>query len=101
MPSADETDPQLVPPPGAPPRPPAPPGVGEPDPSDPGPPIVVRLDELMLGDLGNARVDARLLQAILLREGRVGTWLREQGVDREAVTRAFPGTGWPLVDDPR
>jgi ubiquinone/menaquinone biosynthesis C-methylase UbiE len=47
---------------------PAPPATGEPaggrDPRDPGPPIIVRLDELILGDLGNARVDARLVTAI-------------------------------------
>src|SRR5215213_5461107 len=52
------------------PGPPAPPSTGEPpspgpDPADPGPPITVRLDDLLLGDLGNQRVDARLLQAIL------------------------------------
>lgn len=85
-------------PPGG-PRPPAPPATGEPprggpDPADPGPPIAVRLDDLLLGDLGHARVDARLLRAVLLRDGRVAEWLRSVGVDADAVERAFPGTGW-------
>lgn len=81
------------------PAPPAPPTTGEPpgrgpDPGDPGPPITVRLDDLLLGDLGNQRVDARLLHALVLRDGRVGQWLISQGVDVDAVERAFPGTGW-------
>jgi hypothetical protein len=93
-----EPEPQSARPPGG-PRPPAPPATGEPprggpDPSDPGPPIAVQLDDLLLGDLGNARVDARLLSAILLRDGRVAEWLRDQGVDGDAVGDAFPGTGW-------
>jgi hypothetical protein len=87
-------------PPGG-PRPPAPPATGEPgrspDPADPGPPITVRLDDLLLGDLGNARVDARLLRAILLRDGRVGEWLRSRGIDADAVESAFPGSGWEQV----
>jgi hypothetical protein len=66
----------------------------DPDPADPGPPITVRLDELLVGDLGNQRVDARLLQAILLRDQHVAEWLRSQGVDAAAVEEAFPGTGW-------
>lgn len=95
-----DADPQVAPP-RRPPRPPAPPGAGdpgrpEPDPSDPGPPIGVRLNDCVLGDLGHARVDARLLQAILLREGRVSAWLRERGVDLDAVEATFPGSGWPL-----
>jgi hypothetical protein len=65
-----------------------------PDPADPGPPITVRLDELLLGDLGNQRVDARLLQAILLRDRRVAEWLRSRGIDADAVEDAFPGTHW-------
>jgi hypothetical protein len=85
-------------PPGG-PVPPAPPATGEPgrgpDPRDPGPPIPVRLSEELLGDLGNGRVDARLLTAILLREGAVGEWLRSRGIDPEAVDDAFPGSGWP------
>lgn len=81
------------------PRPPAPPTTGEPpssgpDLSNPGPPITVRLDDLLLGDLGNRRVDARLLQALLMRDGGVAQWLRNQGVDLDAVEKAFPGTGW-------
>ncbi len=80
-------------------RVPAPPTTGEPpsrapDPADPGAPITVRLDDLLLGDLGNQRVDARLLQALLLRDGRVGKWLLGQGVDADAVERAFPDSGW-------
>ena len=85
-------------PPGG-PGPPAPPSTGEPpgpgpDPADPGPPITVRLDELLLGDLGNQRVDARLLQAILLRDRQVAEWLRSRGIDTDAVEGAFPGTRW-------
>lgn len=85
-------------PPGG-PGPPAPPSTGEPpspgpDPADPGPPITVRLDDLLLGDLGNQRVDARLLQAVLLRDRHVAEWLRSQGIDADAVEDAFPGTRW-------
>lgn len=54
----------------------------------------MRLDDLLLGDLGNAHVDARLLRAILLRDGRVAEWLRARGLDAETVERAFPGSGW-------
>src|SRR5690349_10096815 len=87
-------------PPGG-PVPPAPPATGDPpgrgpDPADPGPPITVRLDDLLLGDLGNPRVDARLLRAVLLRDGRVAEWLRGHGIDDDAVEEAFPGSGWPL-----
>lgn len=78
--------------------PPAPPATGEPrdgpDPSDPGPPITVRLDERLLGDLGHANVDAHLLAAVLLRDGKVGKWLRQRGVELADLERAFPGTGW-------
>jgi hypothetical protein len=73
------------------------PSTGEPpgpDPAGPGPPITVRLDELLLGDLGNQRVDAWLLQAILLRDRRVAEWLRSRGIDADAVEDAFPGTHW-------
>ena len=81
------------------PEPTASPTTGEPpsrgpDPADPGPPITVRLDDLLLGDLGNPRVDARLLQAILLRNRRVADWLHGRGVDTSVVEDAFPGTGW-------
>ena len=80
-------------------RPPAAPSTDEPpshgpDPADPGPPITVRLDDLLLGDLGNKRVDARLLQAILLRDRHVAEWLRSHGVDAETTETAFPGTRW-------
>ena len=78
--------------------PPAPPATGEPrpgpDPADPGPPIPVQLGDLLLGDLGHPRVDARLLSAILVRGGRVGEWLRARGVGPDDVEDAFPGTGW-------
>ena len=81
------------------PAPPAPPATGEPpsdgpDPRDPGPPITVRLDDLLLGDVGNTRVDARLLQAILLRDRDVAEWLRSRGIDEDAVEDAFRGTRW-------
>ena len=91
-----ETHPSSARPPGGPP-PPAPPGTGEPhgvDPSDPGPPIPVTLRRELIGDLGNPAVDARLLHAVLLRDGRMAEWLRAQGVDGDAVERAFPGTHW-------
>jgi hypothetical protein len=92
-----EPEPQFGRPPGGPP-PPAPPATGAPhgvDPSDPGPPILVTLGRQVVGDLGHPRVDARLLQAILLRDGHVARWLRAQGVDAAAVERGFPGCGWP------
>jgi hypothetical protein len=91
-----EPQPASARPPGGPP-PPAPPATGGPhgvDPSDPGPAIPVSLGPELIGDLGNARVDARLLHAILLRDRLVATWLREQGVDGAAIERAFPGGGW-------
>jgi hypothetical protein len=81
-------------------RPPAPPATGDPgrrpDPSDAGPPIVVRIAGVPLGDLGNARVDARLLTAVLLRRGSLAQWLVGCGVGRSTVEAAFPGCGWPL-----
>ena len=80
------------------PRPPAPPATGEPsgapDPADPRPPIEVRLDDYLLGDLGNARVDARLLNAILLRNGKVAAWVRSHGIEAADVEVAFPGSDW-------
>jgi len=54
---------------------------------DPGEPIAVRLDEEVVGDLGNPRVDGRLLLEILDRRGAVAAWLRERGVDEDAVRR--------------
>ena len=92
-----EPQPASARPPGG-PAPPAPPATGEPggapDPRDSGPPIPVALGELLLGDLGHPRVDARLLTAVLLRDGRVAAWLRERGVQVEDVEDAFPGSGW-------
>jgi hypothetical protein len=43
-----------------------------------------------IGDLGHPRVDARLLLAILGREGRSAELLREHGLE-EAVVRAALG----------
>jgi hypothetical protein len=84
-------------PPGG-PRPPAPPATGEPqggpNPADPGPPIAVQLDDLLLGDLGNRRVDARLLSAVLVRGGPVAQWLQGRGIDLEELEATFPGSGW-------
>src|SRR5215211_1753429 len=79
-------------------KPPAPPGTDEPrhrpDLRNPGPPITVRLDDVLLGDLGNQRVDALLLNALLLRGGRVGTWLEHQGSSPAQVEKTFPASGW-------
>ena len=47
------------------------------------------LNDVLLGDLGNARVDARLLQALLLRDGRVADWLRRKGVAAQDVEGGF------------
>src|SRR3954469_4432070 len=54
-------------------------------PRDPGEPVGVTLDEELIGDLGNPRVDGRLLLEILARRGAVAAWLRERGVDEAAV----------------
>ncbi len=68
----------------------APPSPSQPiDPRDPGPPIAVSLLGRPFGDLGNVRVDARLLLAIVLRDGRVAGWLRERGVDEVTIRDAF------------
>jgi len=48
--------------------------------------VMVRLNEDAIGDLGNPRADARVLLAILERDGPIAAWLRERGVD-EAVVR--------------
>jgi ATP-dependent Clp protease ATP-binding subunit ClpC len=48
-------------------------------------PVVVRGERL--GDLGHPRVDARLLAAILDRDGAIAAWLRERGVTEDAVRR--------------
>jgi ATP-dependent Clp protease ATP-binding subunit ClpA len=56
-------------------------------PRDPGEPVGVTLDEAPIGDLGHPRVDGRLLLEILERRGAVAAWLRERGVDEDAVRR--------------
>jgi hypothetical protein len=66
-----------------------PPGPLDIDPRDPGPPIEVGLDRHPIGDLGNVRVDARLLLAIVLRGSRVGRWLGERGFDEAAIRAEF------------
>jgi ATP-dependent Clp protease ATP-binding subunit ClpC len=48
-------------------------------------PLVVRLGEALVGDLGHPGVDGRLLLEILGRRGAVAAWLRERGVDEDAV----------------
>jgi ATP-dependent Clp protease ATP-binding subunit ClpC len=45
----------------------------------------------VLGDLGNARVDVRLLLAILDRNGPMAAWLRERGVDEPTLRRMLEG----------
>lgn len=57
-------------------------------------PSSVQLGQQLLGDLGNPRVDARLLSAILTRDGRVAAWLRDRQIDLDDVESAFPGTRW-------
>ena len=47
--------------------------------------------ELPVGDLGHPRVDARVLLAILGKEGRAAELLREHGVDEAAVRSALTG----------
>jgi ATP-dependent Clp protease ATP-binding subunit ClpA len=53
--------------------------------------VVARLGERVLGDLGHARVDARLLLAILERNGPMAAWLRERGVDEPTLRRMLEG----------
>lgn len=97
--SPPQTKPKRAPPAGGGP-PAAPPAIGEPprgdrpDPRDPGPPIGVVLAGVPLGDLGNARVDSRLVMAVVLRGGEVARWLRARGVTASALSTAF--AGWPL-----
>jgi len=55
---------------------------------------MVRLDDLLLGDLGHPLVDAHLLAAVLIRGGRVAEWLRSCGVGLDEVEGAFPGSAW-------
>lgn len=66
-----------------------PPGPLDVDPRDWGPPIEVALDRHPIGDLGNSRVDARLVLAIALRDQRVAGWLRSRGVDEAALRAEF------------
>jgi ATP-dependent Clp protease ATP-binding subunit ClpC len=54
-------------------------------------PLVVRLDDVALGDLGHPRTDGRLLLEILERRGAVAAWLRERGVDEQAVRHMLGG----------
>ena len=57
--------------------------------------VPVRLGQgLPIGDLGNARADARLLQAILLRDGPVARWLTRRGLNADTIEEAFPGSSW-------
>jgi ATP-dependent Clp protease ATP-binding subunit ClpC len=45
----------------------------------------VKIGDVPLGDLGNPRADGRLLLEILERHGAVAAWLRERGIDEDAV----------------
>jgi hypothetical protein len=65
------------------------PGPLDVDPRDPRPPIEVGLARRPIGDLGNTRVDARLLLAIALRDGQAAAWLRERGLDEAAIRGRF------------
>jgi ATP-dependent Clp protease ATP-binding subunit ClpC len=49
--------------------------------------VGVRLGPELIGELGNPRVDGRVLLALLERRGAVAAWLRERGVDEQAVRR--------------
>jgi ATP-dependent Clp protease ATP-binding subunit ClpC len=53
--------------------------------------VVARLGDRVVGDLGHARVDARLLLAILERNGPMAAWLRERGVDEPTLRRMLEG----------
>jgi ATP-dependent Clp protease ATP-binding subunit ClpC len=54
---------------------------------DPGELVEVALGRKLIGDLGNPRVDARLLLAMLEKDGAGAKLLREHGVDEDAVRR--------------
>jgi ATP-dependent Clp protease ATP-binding subunit ClpC len=54
-------------------------------PSDAPAGLVARLNNVALGDVGSPRVDARLLLAILDRNGPMAAWLRERGVDEPTL----------------
>ena len=47
----------------------------------------MRVGDALLGDLGHPQADGRLLLQILERNGAVAAWLRERGVDEDAVRR--------------
>jgi ATP-dependent Clp protease ATP-binding subunit ClpC len=47
----------------------------------------IQVGDIPLGDLGNPRADGRLLLEILERHGAVAAWLRERGIDEDAVRR--------------
>lgn len=73
------------------------------DPRHPDGAVVVWFGDVPIGDLGNARVDARLLLAIILNDRGVADWLRERGVDERAVREHFGGfdLGWDEPPAPR
>jgi hypothetical protein len=50
-----------------------------------GGPVPVALDRDLIGDLGNPRVDGRLLLAMLAKDGHSAALLREHGLDEAAV----------------
>jgi ATP-dependent Clp protease ATP-binding subunit ClpA len=50
-----------------------------------GDPVPVALDRDLIGDLGNPRVDGRLLLAMLAKDGHSAALLREHGLDEAAV----------------
>jgi hypothetical protein len=50
-----------------------------------GDPVPVALGRDLIGDLGNPRTDARVLLAMLAKDGRSAALLREHGLDEAAV----------------
>jgi hypothetical protein len=53
----------------------------------PGPVPVTLGESPPIGDLGNPRTDARLLETIVARGGKVADLLRERGIDEELLRR--------------
>jgi ATP-dependent Clp protease ATP-binding subunit ClpC len=53
----------------------------------PGDAVPAQVGDVPLGELGNPRADGRLLLEILDRHGAVAAWLRERGIDEDAVRR--------------
>jgi hypothetical protein len=95
-----ETQPGSARPPGGSP-PPAPPGTADPSNApEPAPPQPIRLDERLLGDVGHPLVDTLVLSAILSRQGPVGRWLNERGVNLFDLHEAFPTRPRPTSADP-